>query len=64
MSGDDLGSKQTIVLYNCLIENKRYDLVITQHRQTIVYIRSKRQTRKKTIKTKQKQFIKKRFLKR
>ena len=50
MSKNNLGSKQTIILYNCLIKNERYDLVITPHRQTVGsvgYIRSKRQTRKK-----------------
>ena len=72
MSGDKLGSKQTIILYNslkkfenlikklnCLIKIERCDLVITSHRQLTGYIRSKRQTRKKTIITKQKQIIKK-----
>ena len=47
MSMDNLGSKQTIVLQNCLIKNERYHLVISPHRQTIGYIRSKIQTRKK-----------------
>ena len=61
MSRDNLGSKQTIILHNCLIRNERYDLVITPHKQTIGYIRSKRQTREKTIIAKQKQSIKKRF---
>ena len=55
MSRDNLGSKQTIVLHNCLIKIEKYDLVITPPRQTKRYIRSKRQTRKKTIITKQKQ---------
>ena len=50
MSRDNLGSKQTIILQKCLIKNEKYDLVITPHRQTIGYIRSKRQTRKKTLK--------------
>ena len=63
MSRDNLGNKQTIVLHNCLIKNERYDLVITAHRQTKGYIKSKRQTRKKTIITKQKQIIRKRFSK-
>ena len=38
--------------------------MITPHRQTIGYTRSKSQTRIKTIITKQKQMIKKRFSKR
>ena len=61
MSRDNLGSKQNIVLHNCLNKNERYDLVITQHRQTIGYIRSKRQTRKKTIITKQRKLSKNGF---
>ena len=47
MSTDNLGSKQTIILHNCLVRNEIYDLVITPHRQTTGYIRTKRQTRKK-----------------
>ena len=53
MSRDNLGSKKTILIHNCLIKNNRYDLVITQHRKTIGYIRSKKQTGKKTTITKQ-----------
>ena len=59
MSRDNLGSKQTTVLHNCLIKNERSDLLFTPHRQTKGYIRSKRQTRKKTTVTNQKQIIKK-----
>ena len=47
MSRDNLGSKQTLKLDNFLIENERYDPAIAPHKQTIGYIRSKRQTRKK-----------------
>ena len=54
MSRDSLGNKQTIILYNCLINDERYDLVITPHRQTIGYIRTKRQTQRKKIINKQK----------
>ena len=36
-------------------KNDRYDLVITPRRKTLGYIRSKKQTRKETIITKQKQ---------
>ena len=64
MSRDNLGSKQTFVLQNCLNKNERYDIVITPHRPTIGYIRSKRQTRKKTIITKREQINKRRFSKR
>ena len=53
MSRDNLGSKQTIVIHDCLIKSNRYDLVITQHRKTIGFIRSNRQTGKKTTITKQ-----------
>ena len=41
MSRDNLGTKQTIILHNCLINNELYDLVITQHRRTLGYIKSK-----------------------
>ena len=30
----NLGNKQTIVLHNCEIDNKKYDLLITPHTQT------------------------------
>ena len=43
MSRDNLGNKQTIILHNCIINDEKYDLVITPHRQTIGYIRTKRQ---------------------
>ena len=46
-------------LHSCLIKVERYDLVITPHKQTIGYIRSKRQTRKKAIIAKKKVFQKK-----
>ena len=54
MSFKNLGNKQTIVLHNCEIDNKKYDLVITPHTQTVGYIRTKRQTLKRKIITKQK----------
>ena len=63
MSFKNLGNKQTIVLHNCEIDNKKYDLVITPHTQTIGYIRTKRQTLKKKIITKQRQITRKRFSK-
>ena len=47
MSLDDLGNNQTIILHNCEINNEKYDLVITPHKQTIGYIRTKRQTIKR-----------------
>ena len=64
MSLNNLGKKQTIVLHNCEINNKTYDLVFTPHKQTIGYIRTKRQTIKRKIISKQSQFTRKRFSKR
>ena len=61
MSFKNLGNKQTIVLYNCEIDNKKYDLVITPHTQTVGYIRTKRQTLKRKIITKQRQITRKSF---
>ena len=52
MSFKNLGNKQTIILHNCEIDNKKYDLVITPHTQTVGYIR-----------TKQRQITRKRFSK-
>ena len=61
MSFKILGKKQTIVLHNCEIDNKKYDLVITPHTQTVGYIRTKRQTIKRKIINKQRQITRKRF---
>ena len=55
MSLSNLGNKQTIVLHNCEINNEKYDLVITPHKKTIGYIRTKRQTIKRKSRSKQKQ---------
>ena len=63
MSSKNLGNKQTIVLHNCEIDNKKYDLVITPHTQTVGYIRTKRQTIKRKIINKQIQITRKRFSK-
>ena len=63
MSRDSLGNKQTIIIHNCLNNDERYDLVITPLRQTIGYIRSKRQTLRKKIINEQKQIFRKRFSK-
>ena len=63
MSLKNLGKKQTIVLQNCEIDNQKYDLVITPHTQTVGYIRTKRQTIKRKIITKQRQITRKRFSK-
>ena len=64
MSRDNLESKRTILIHKCLIKEERNDLVITPHKQTIGYIRSKIKTRRKTKITKQKKNIKNRFPKR
>ena len=63
MSFKNLGNKQTIVLHNCEIDNKKYDLVISPHTQTVGYIRIKRQTLKRKIINKQRQTTRKRFSK-
>ena len=63
MSLNNLGNKQTIVVHNCKINNERYDLVITPHKQTIGYIRTKRQTIKRKILSKQRQFTRKKVFK-
>ena len=63
MSLNNLGNKQTLEIHNCEINNETYDLVITPHKQTIGYIRTKRQTIKKKL-SKQRQITRKRFSKR
>ena len=60
MSRDNLGNKQTIIIsnkHNSLINNEKYDLVITTRRQSVGYIRTKRQSLRKKIIIKQKQII-------
>ena len=47
MPRDNLQNKQTIIVHNCLINDNKYDLVITPHRQSVGYIRTKRQTLRK-----------------
>ena len=63
MSLCNLGNKQTIILHNCEINNEKYDLVITPHRQSTGYIRTKRQTIKQKILCKQRQNTRKKFSK-
>ena len=63
MSFKNLGNKQTIVLPNCEIDNQKNDLVITPHTQKVGYIRTKRQTIKRKIISKQRQISRKRFSK-
>ena len=59
MSLDNLGNKQTIILDDCEINNEKYDLVITPHRQSTGYIRTKRQTIKRKILSIQRQITRK-----
>ena len=47
MSRDILGNKQTIIKHNCLMNDEKYDLVTTPHRQSGEYIRTKRQLLRK-----------------
>ena len=61
MSRDNLGNKQTIIIHNCLINDDKYDLVITPHRQPVGYIKTKSQALRKKIINKQKQIIRKTF---
>ena len=63
MSLNNLGNKQTIVLHNCKINNETYDLVVTPHKQTIGYTRTKRQTIKRKNLSKQRQITRKTFSK-
>ena len=63
MSLKNLGNKQTLVLQNCEIYDQKYDLVITPHTQTVGYIRTKRQTIKRKIISKQRKITRKRFSK-
>ena len=63
MSRDKLGSKQLIVLQNYLFQNERYDFVFTPRRQSVGYIKLKRQTGKKAIIAKRKHLMKRRFSK-
>ena len=63
MSLDNLGNKETIILHNCEINNEKYDLVITPHIQSIGYIRTKRQTIKRKILSKQRHITRKKISK-
>ena len=64
MSRDNLGNKQTILIHNCLINDDKYDLVTTPHRQSVGFLRTKRQTLRKKIINQQKQIIRKKIVKR
>ena len=63
MSLDNLRKKQTIILHNCEINNEKCDLVMTLNRQSTVSIRTKRQTTKQKVLSKQRQITLKRFSK-
>ena len=60
---NNLGNKQTIELHNCEINNEKHNLVITPHKQTIGYNRTKRQTIKRKFISKQRPITRKRFSK-
>ena len=64
MSRDNLVNKQTIIIHNCLYNDDKYDLVITPHRKSVEYRRTKIQILGKKIISKRKQIIRKRFSKR
>ena len=57
MSRDNLGNKHSIIIHNCLINDNRYDLVITPHRQSVGYIR----TKTKTLRTNKNKLLEKKF---
>ena len=61
MPRDNLQNKQTIIVHNCLINDDKFDLVITPHIPSVGYIRTKRQTLRKKIINKQKQINRKNF---
>ena len=63
MSLDNLGNKQRIILHNCEINNEKNGLLITPHRKSTGYIRTKRQTIKRKILSKQRQNTRNRFSK-
>ena len=63
LSLDNIGNKQTIILHNCEINNEKYDLVITPQKQTIGYIRTKRETITRKIYSKQRPITRKIFSK-
>ena len=64
MSRDNLGNNQTTIIHNCLINDDKYDLVITPQRQSVGYTRTIRQTLRKKIINNQNQIIRKKFSKR
>ena len=49
MSRDNLKNEQTIVLHNCIINDERYDLVITPPQRNNRIHKNKRQTLRKKI---------------
>ena len=63
MSLDNLGNKQTIILHNCEINKEKYDLVITPHKQSIGYFRTKRRTITRKILSNIRQITQKKFSK-
>ena len=49
MSIENLGIKQLFKIHNCLINDEKYDLVITPHRQTKGYIKTKKHYERKLL---------------
>ena len=57
MSKDNLGNKKMLILNDGLFKHERYDFPITPHKQKKGFIRLRKQTRNKSIITKQKQIL-------
>ena len=57
MSRENLRNKQTFILQNCIINDERYDLIINPPRQTLGYIRTKGQTIKKKVISKENEIL-------
>ena len=57
MSRENLGNKQTFILHNCIINDERYDLIINPPRQKLGYIRTKGQTIKKKVISKENEIL-------
>ena len=61
MLRDILGNKQTIILFDCLFKDARYDILIIPQRQKVRHNRSKKQTKKKVILSNKKRIINSNF---
>ena len=63
MSLDNLGNEQTIILHICETTTKKIDLVLFPHKQSIGYVRTKRQTLKRKNLSYEKQITRRGFSK-